>query len=274
MGIIGKIKQQAAKSGQNKEKILYVKSDEKVRVRFLQEIDDGAEYIFHDSFADKIDAVCLESIGKSCPLCDNDNLRTRGKFAWSVWNYDTKKVEVALFAVNQCTPVSALVNLAETYNTIMDRDYVLHKTGKQQSTSYTVIPMDKNKFKNDKAKPYSAEAVAKILVKAYPAQELNDSDDDYEEDEAPKKKSAKGKKSSKKGYAALNDDETDAQLEIDWMEEQLDEEDIDVDDFCDFLEVKSLKKLKGKTDKQFMKLIFKYLDSLDEDDEDDDDDED
>ena len=68
----------------------------------------------------------------------------------------------------------------------MDRDYVLKKTGSGSSTSYSVTPMDKNKFKNDKAKPYSKSAVLKILNKAFPFKELED--DDEEEDDEPKKK--------------------------------------------------------------------------------------
>lgn len=281
MGIISKIKAQAAKTGSNKDKILYCKENAKVRVRFLQEIDDGHEVVCHDSYADGIDTICRQEFGDDCPMCDNESLRTRSKFAWSVWNYDTKKVELAYFAVNNCTPVQTLMDLSETYNTIMDRDYVLKKTGSQQNTQYSVTPMDKNKFKNDKAKPYSKTAALKILDKAFPFNELDDDDEDEEEEKPAKKKSKKpaekpAKKSGKKDkeYAALNDDETEEELDIDWMEEHLDEEDIDIDEFCEFCEVKSLKKLKGKSEKQFKKLIKTYLESLEEEEDDDDDDED
>ena len=165
MGIISSIKSNAAKSGGNKEKILYVKADSKVRVRFLQELDDGYEFTFHDSYAEGINAICQEELGKNCPLCGNEDLRTRSLYAWSVYNYDTKKVEVMLYAVNQCTPVQSLVNMSENYNTIMDRDYVLSKSGKGQSTTYTVIPQDKQKFRNTKASPYTKSAILKILDK-------------------------------------------------------------------------------------------------------------
>lgn len=287
MGIISKIKEAAAKAGNNKDKILYVKEGEKVRVRFLQEIDDGFDFVFHDSFADGINTLCREQFGKDCPLCENESLRTRSLFAWSVWNYDTKKVEIALYAVNNCTPVQSLINMSETYNTIMDRDYVLQKTGKQQNTTYTVIPMDKNKFKNEKAKPYSRSAALKVLDHAFPFNDLNkDEDDDEDEDEAPKKKSKGGKidpkdlddemmeevaAKSKKSKKKVEDDD-DEKLPIDWMEEQLDDADIDSDEFCEYHEVKSLKKLSGKSKKQFKALIKEYLESLEDEDEDEDDD--
>ena len=81
MGIISKIKDQAAKSGGNKEKLLYCRENDKVRVRFLQEIDDGFEFVFHDSFSDGINTVCRQEFGEDCPLCDDDSLRTRSNFA-------------------------------------------------------------------------------------------------------------------------------------------------------------------------------------------------
>ena len=204
MGIIGSIKNQAAKSGGNKEKILYVKADSKVRIRFLQELDDGYEFTFHDSYAEGINAICQEELGKNCPLCGNEDLRTRSLYAWSVYNYDTKKVEVMLYAVNQCTPVQSLVNMSDNYNTIMDRDYVLSKSGKGQSTTYTVIPQDKQKFRNTKASPYTKSAILKILDKAYPLSDEFKEDDDEDDDidfveedlDEEDEKKSKSKKSS------------------------------------------------------------------------------
>ena len=168
MGIIESIKSNVAKSGSNKDKILFVRSNSKVRVRFLQEMDKGFEFTFHDSYKAGINTICQEELGKNCPLCGDEELRTRTQYAWSVYNYDTKKVEIMLFAVNNCTPVSLLLSMYENYGTILDRDYVLSKTGQQQNTSYSVIPQDKQRFRNTKVKPYTKSAVLKILDKAFP----------------------------------------------------------------------------------------------------------
>lgn len=285
MGIIGSIKNQAAKSGGNKEKILYVKADSKVRIRFLQELDDGYEFTFHDSYAEGINAICQEELGKNCPLCGNEDLRTRSLYAWSVYNYDTKKVEVMLYAVNQCTPVQSLVSMSENYNTIMDRDYVLSKSGKGQSTTYTVIPQDKQKFRNTKASPYTKSAILKILDKAYPLsdefKEDDDEDDDIdfveedldEEDEEEYaridddevEESFNPKKSRKKKAASSKKKENNISVED--MEEILEDEDIDEDEFLEYLELSSLKKIK-KTKKAFKSLIAEYLEYI-EDEEDD-----
>ena len=316
MGIIGSIKNQAAKSGGNKEKILYVKADSKVRIRFLQELDDGYEFTFHDSYAEGINAICQEELGKNCPLCGNEDLRTRSLYAWSVYNYDTKKVEVMLYAVNQCTPVQSLVNMSENYNTIMDRDYVLSKSGKGQSTTYTVIPQDKQKFRNTKASPYTKSAILKILDKAYPLsdefKEDDDEDDDIdfveedldEEDEkkSKSKKSSNNKVSKKKKeveeeideedeedeeeYARIDDDEVEESfnpkksrkkkaasskkkennISVEDMEEILEDEDIDEDEFLEYLELSSLKKIK-KTKKAFKLLITEYLEYIEDEDD-------
>ena len=103
-------------------------------------------------------------------------------------------------AVNQCSAIPALVNMAETYGTITDRDYVLKKTGKGSTSSFTIIPMDKNKFRNEKAKALSKKALLKYLNQAFPS-DVSD-DDDYEDDEdddyMPKSKShGKVKKQAK-----------------------------------------------------------------------------
>ena len=76
-GLIGKMKNDVKKSGANKGKILYVREGSKVRVRFLQELDDGLEVIMHDSFEKGINVICQEQLGKSCKYCDEEDLRTR-----------------------------------------------------------------------------------------------------------------------------------------------------------------------------------------------------
>ena len=63
MGIIDSIKTSVAKSGSNKEKILYVRNDSKVRVRFLQEFSEGYQFTFHDSFEKGALVSFIEQLG-------------------------------------------------------------------------------------------------------------------------------------------------------------------------------------------------------------------
>lgn len=291
MGLINEIKNDIAKAGENRGKILYVKSGNKIRVRFLQEIDEGYSFLFHQNFNKGYQCLCPKNLDEDneCIYCDavdgnsvEDGDRTYKMYAWSVYDFDAKEVKVALFKVNRCSPVSSLVDMSENYGTIMDRDYVLIKTGKGFDTSWSILPQDKSKFKNEKAKPLTKKAVLEILAKAYPYEGDLSKDEDIEkaEKEAKKKKYAalddeelpwEDKKDKKKKKSKEKDADEDEGLSVDWMEEKLDDEDIDSDEFCEFHEVKSLKKLTSKSKKEFKKMIEEYLESLEDDDEEEDD---
>lgn len=217
MGLLDKIKSDVAKSGSNKGKFIYFREGQKVRVRFLNDMDEGMEVKFHDSFERGINVPCQELFGKDCPYCEDEDLRTRSQYVWSVYDYESKEVKLFMFAVNNCSPIPALMALYETYGTLTDRDYVISVTGKQQNKSFTVVPMDKNKFRNEKAKPYSEKAILKMLAKAFPADESEDEDDyEDEEDEKPKKSE---KNSFKPGRKPEPEDEwEDEEVEQDYSE--------------------------------------------------------
>lgn len=213
-GLIGKIKDDAKKSGANKGKLLYVREGSKVRVRFLQELDDGLEVVMHDSYEKGINVICQEQLGKYCDYCDEEGLRTRSSYVWSVWDYEANEVKLMMYPVNNCSPIPQLLALNETYGTIMDRDYVLNVTGKQTKKQFTVIPMDKVKFRNEKAKPLTKKAIWSILAKAFPADDNGydegDDEEDYEEEEKTAKKASSKTKPAKKAPAkkqASEDDE-------------------------------------------------------------------
>lgn len=182
-GLLNKIKNEAKKTGANKGKFLFVKEGEKKRVRFLQDLDDGMEIKFHDSYELGINQPCQEIFNRDCECCDDDSLRTRSQYAWCVWDYDAKEVKLFMFPMNNCSPIPAIVALMETYGTITDRDYVISVSGKQQNKSYSVIPMDKAKFRNEKAKPFSTKNILSIIDKAYPPTGGAKDDSDEEDEE-------------------------------------------------------------------------------------------
>ena len=202
MGLLDNIKRDAKKSGQNKGKFIYFREGQKVRIRFLQDMDEGLEVTWHDSYEQGINVPCQEHFGRDCPYCNDDSLRTRSMYCWSVWNYETKEVQLFMFAVNNCSPIPALVAMYENYGTLMDRDYVISVSGNQQNKTFSVVPMDKVKFRNEKAKPLAEKAVLRMIDKAWPCEESGSSDDDLEdEDDTPKTKAPKktgGKVKSKK----------------------------------------------------------------------------
>lgn len=183
MGLLDKIKADSQKSGQNKSKFMYFRDGDKKRIRFLQDMEDGWEVAFHDSFEAGVNVPCQEVFGRRCQYCGEEGLRTRSQYAWSVYDYESNEVKILMHPMNNCSPLGSIAAAYENYGTLLDRDYVIGVTGKQQNKQFSVMPMDKNKFRNEKAKPLSKSAFLKILDKAFPDEhaDLNDSDDDYED---------------------------------------------------------------------------------------------
>lgn len=257
MSILSNIKQGVANSGSNKGKVLYFKDGGKVRIRFLAEIEDGVQISQHDKFDDGINFFDQEQInGEAHELQEDPDVRHRQAYVWPVWDYDAKEVKLFIGYANNFSPLPALIGMFESYGTIKDRDYVITRNGSQLNTSYTVVPMDKVKFKNKKAKPWPEKKILEILDKAFPAPDADD-----EDDEAPKKKSNKNKK--KKGKKKPD------------PEPEEDEDDDEVEDYSEM----SARELymecieRGIEAKKKKKASY-YIELLEEDDEEDEDEED
>ena len=183
MGLFDEIKQDVKKAGQTKSDFIYFRPDEKVRIRFLNDLEDGMKVVFHDHFDRKINVPCQETFGKKCSYCNDDTLRTRNMYIWSVWNYEQEKVQLFMFAVNNCSPIPPVTAMYETYGTITDRDYVITCVGKGKDKSYTVVPMDKSAMKT-KAKAFSEKQIYEMLQKAYPADDADTDDDSWDDDDS------------------------------------------------------------------------------------------
>lgn len=252
MGLLDSIKNDIKKSGQNKGKFIFFREGQKVRVRFLQDMDEGFEFLWHDSFDRGINVPCQEIFGKDCEYCIDDTLRTRKQYCWSVWNYESNEVQLFMFPVNNCSPIPALAAMYEAYGTIMDRDYVISVTGKQQNKTFSVVPMDKVKFRNTKAKPIAKKSVLKMIDKAWPDE--NSDSDDYEDD-VPKK--TKPKKQ-------VIDDDYDDEFES----EDNDYSEMSTVELYKLCKSRGIKAETRKKDKYYIKLLEEY-DNAKEDWEDD-----
>lgn len=270
MSLIDKIKADVKKGGQNKRKFTYFKEGQKQRIRFLQDMDEGMEIPFHDSYELGINVPCQELFDRECPYCDDESLRTRNQYVWSVYNYEAKEVQLFMYAVNNCTPIPALMAMYENYGTLTDRDYVISVTGKAQNKTYSVVPMDKVKFRNTKAKPYSNKAVLQMIDKAYPCE---GTEDEEEEDEASRKKKKASKKPVKK---VVEESENDYDGEEEWDEAEESENDyssmtpLKLYKLCKEREIEAEKK---KPAKYYINLLEEYDNAQDdwgdaEDDED------
>lgn len=256
MGLIDKIKADVKKSGSNKGKFIYFREGQKTRIRFLTDLDDGMEIQFHDSFERSIMVPCQELFGRPCKYCDDEGLRTRSQYIWSVWNYEAKEVQLFMFPVNNCSPIPALMAMYENYGTITDRDYVISVTGKQQQKSFSVVPMDKVKFRNEKAKPYSEQKILQMLDKAWPDE---DRDEDEEEEEITKKRPSKGsqkkvtKKVEEEDYD--DDDDYDEDMEDEEEDEGVSYEDMTPKELFDMCKERGIKAQPKKPAKFYIRLL-------------------
>lgn len=206
MSILNNIKNEIKRSGTNKGKFLYIKEGQKVRVRFLTDLEDAVEIPFHDSFKLGVNVPCQEVFGRDCEYCGNDDLRTRSQYVWCVYDYESGEVKLLMCPVNQCSPAPQIVAVYETYGTITDRDYEIKRQGSGQSTSYSVLPLEKKKFRNTKVSALSESAILKIIDKAYPVDDIEIDDDEDEKPKRNKSKSSKTKNKTKSEPEPEDDD--------------------------------------------------------------------
>ena len=268
MSLIDDIKNDVKKAGANKGKIMYFREGQKVRIRFLEDMDEGRKFTFHDSFAEGINVPCQEAFGKDCKYCEMENLRTRDQYCWCVYDYDSNEVKLLLAPVNNCSPIPAIMSMYEAYGTLTDRDYVITVTGKQQNKTFSVVPMDKNKFRNTKAKPLSENKILSIIDKAFPA----DEDDDGDEDDYPRKKNSK--KEDKKVKKRRDDYEDDEEVD-DEEESENDYEDMSAKELYKLCKERDIECAPKKNAKYYINLL-EEADKAEDDwgDEEDDDEED
>ena len=268
MGLLDKIKSDAKKSGQNKSKFIYFREGQKQRIRFLQDMDEGMEVIFHDSFEQGINVPCQELFGRECPYCNDDSLRTRSQYCWSVWNYETSEVQLFMFAVNNCSPVPALVSMYEAYGTLLDRDYVISVSGKQQNKTFSVVPMDKVKFRNTKAKPYSKKATLQFIDKAWPCDENTDTSDEDDEDDVPvKRANKKAGKPKTKREVYEEDEDVDDDYDEDVADEEEDAEDYEsmsAKELFNLCKKRKIDAMPRKSQKYYIKLLEDYDEAQDD----------
>lgn len=196
MSLIDEMKKKIAEGGSNRKEILFFAPDAAKRIRFLQELDSGIGIEFHSDFNANIMEPCQDpEEHEDCPHC-RDGIKLREQFFWSVWDYDSNSVKLLNLRATGVTPIPAFLEYYETYGTMMDRDYKVKKVGKGMGGSFVVTPLDKEKFRNTKAKPFSEKKIREIIGKAYAPTVTDDDDDD--EDEAPKKKKSSKNKATKK----------------------------------------------------------------------------
>lgn len=277
MGLVDKIKSDVKKSGQNKGKFIFFREGQKTRIRFLTDMDDGMEATFHDSFEKSINVPCQDLFGRGCPYCEEEGLRTRSQYIWSVYDYEAKEVKLFMFPVNNCSPVPGLMAMFENYGTLTDRDYVISVSGKGTTKTFSCVPMDKVKFRNEKAKPYAEKAILKMLDKAYPSDDVEDDDEDEEVTTKKRAPKSTGKKSNRKSEPEEDEDDDydeDESWDGDDDESEVDYSEMSAQELYKLCKERNIKVQPKKPAKFYIKQLEEYDQAQDdwgdEDEEDDD----
>lgn len=169
MSILDNIRADAEKSSSNKGKIFYIKAGERKRIRFLSDLEDAMEIMFHSNYQSQISIPCQELFGRECSYCEDPEIKTRKMYIWTVWDYDANETKLFMYAMNNCSPVGMVTEAFVNYGTITDRDYMISVTGEGTNRTFSVMPVgEKQKLRNSKAKPYTKKEIIKMLDAAYP----------------------------------------------------------------------------------------------------------
>ena len=193
--LIKKMKERIAKSGSSKKEIMYFGKDTVKRIRFLQELDEGFQFQFHNDYNASIYTLCKDpEEHEECHLC-KDEIAIQDVFVCNVWSYDDNAVRIIAFKATGVSPVPSFIEMYEEFGTIMDRDYKVKKVGQGMGGSFVVTPLDKERFKNKKVKPFNEDQIKEMFEKAYP--EKKDEDDEDEDDEEEMENEVKKRKNKK-----------------------------------------------------------------------------
>lgn len=219
MNLIKKMKDRIAKSGTSKKEILYFGKDSVKRIRFLQELDTGFNFQFHSNWDPAIYELCQDPEDhEDCKRC-KEGIALQDEFAWSVWSYDDQAVRILKFKASGVSPIPGLIEMYEEFGTIMDRDYKIKKVGSGMGSSFVVTPLDKERFKNSKAKPFTEKQMLELFKEAYKSSGNEDTDDEDDDDEEEEEEEASKKSSRSKKQATKKKKEKSLKskfLDLDW----------------------------------------------------------
>lgn len=238
--LIKKMKERIAKSGSSKKEILYFGKDTVKRIRFLQELDEGYQFQFHNDYNASIYTLCKDPEDhEDCELC-KEGIGIQDTFVWSVWSYDDNAVRIIAFKASGVSPVPSFIEMYEEFGTILDRDYKVKKVGSGMGGSFVVTPLDKERFKKSKAKAFTEKQVKELFEKAYPMkkddEESEEEDEELESKVKSKKKNKKKEKTVREKYEELSWGELkEIAMEIGVSKKQIKKFEEDEDEIIEYL---------------------------------------
>jgi hypothetical protein len=199
-GSVSRLKKDMAKSSGGKTWIKNVRADEDMTVRFLTEPEDWYAYREHYD----PDVNFFPCVGKDadCPGCGSDSekvQRTSRRYLANVVDVESGSV------VPLKLPLDLANRLVARYerngDTLLNRDYTLHRMGKGLDTTYDVTPEDRSKFDISK---HTLIDLEKALIEQF--EDAFDLDEDEDEVKEPPRSRRAGARTAKPSEVDTDDD--------------------------------------------------------------------
>lgn len=227
---LAKLKKQIAASGQSKKGFWYVKEGQKRRIRFIKggpkdkgtDLEKGITIPWHSKWEGSravVDSPCLSQYGKDCPFCGVEDVKLRERFAWTIYDYESKEAQIFLFYANRNSPITHLAASYDEWGTVCDRDLTIARNGTGTDTTYTIIAGTPSKFRFA-VNPFSVAKILDMTWKAfgtgkldeYPDEGSEDSDEeDYEEEDETEDDSDE-EEEAEEDYEDDDDEEEEVEL--------------------------------------------------------------
>lgn len=222
VGDVGGLKKSLQGAASNGDYFLRIAADSEITVRFMTEPDGWKEAWLHYDSERKTNrsVICVEDV---CEYCADGDRPRKAWFA-AVLDVDNGAVRVLQMGTNV---VEGVNKRYERYKTLLDRDYIITRTGAGlNDTSYDVDSGDRHK-RNMKMYLEEMPDIVEMLESLLPSEE---EDDDFEDEKPQRRKAAtvkpqRGKPGRRQPEPVDDDDE---EYEDDGYED--DEEDDDEED--------------------------------------------
>lgn len=219
-GSVDRLKKEMDKSSGNRTWIRGIKAGEDLTVRFLTEPDEW--YSYREHYDPDIHFFPCVGRDNDCPGCEHESekvQRTSRRFLANALDVEEGTV------IPLKLPLDLANRLVARYerngNTILNRDYTLHRMGKALDTTYDVTPEDKSQVDVSKYQLIDLEAAlieqfedafelesgekeaapqTSSEKKREQATKLIDNDSDLDDDEVPSEPSASPEEDDEDGY--------------------------------------------------------------------------
>jgi len=203
-GSVKRMKKEMDSSTSGRTWIRGLKEGEDLTVRFLQEPDEWYSYREHYD----PDTHFFPCIGRNsdCPGCEHSSdkvQRTSRRFIAAALETETGQVVPLKLALDLANRLVA--RYERNGDTLLNRDYTLHRMGKGLDTTYDVSPEEKSDV--DLSQYELPDAEAALIEQFEDAHDLDPEDDEGEEEKkAPPRKQARKVTSDKKTEVDTDDD--------------------------------------------------------------------